>query len=482
MHNYSKRVHALKTSLWSFMIFVLLTSTSYGIVIRHDKDDQQYQALAEQYLDSVVFLSIGCVGTLIAPDWVITANHCVEHGGFLVVKHNDENDISDSVISHPHKDMALIHLSEPVPDSKPALLYPLDDEVGKNVVFVGNGDFGNGVEGIIKGDGIIRAATNTIIKASDSNISFKFNKPPKGTELEGISGPGDSGGPAFVEDDSKLYIAGISSYQSGDGDVEGVYNVKEYYTRVSNSIPWINKVLRDTKISEKPDSPLLHAINDGSLQTLKNELDKAPSWKDDPELVKTAITLTIVKDKPLMGELLIENGVDFSNININGLPMLHVVLELQKLDYFNMLLKHDIDFTKNDNQGRSSLSKLVFAYDELDSFSLLVKEMLAQGLDINDQDKQGESAMHAAGFTGNLEIFKILVSNGAEIDIANENGHTPLMDAAWLGNIDILEYLLDQGADPLLKDNDGLNALKIAKRFDQAEAATFLKLHMKENQ
>ncbi len=50
-------------------------------------------------------------------------------------------------------------------------------------------------------DGKLRAATNMVKKIESGSIWFLFDEPdsPKATLLEGVSGPGDSGGPAFLD-------------------------------------------------------------------------------------------------------------------------------------------------------------------------------------------------------------------------------------------------------------------------------------------
>ena len=63
--------------------------------------------------------------------------------------------------------------------------------------------------------------------------------------MEGISGPGDSGGPAFIFVAGKGYLAGISSGQStrATKGKEGVYGVREYYVRVSSYVNWISTTI-----------------------------------------------------------------------------------------------------------------------------------------------------------------------------------------------------------------------------------------------
>jgi len=62
--------------------------------------------------------------------------------------------------------------------------------------------------------------------------------------LEGISGPGDSGGPALWFDNGQPYIVGVSSHQDyRDKDIEGLYGSYEFYARVSDYFDWINQVI-----------------------------------------------------------------------------------------------------------------------------------------------------------------------------------------------------------------------------------------------
>ncbi|MEL6605956.1 MAG: trypsin-like serine protease, partial [Cyanobacteria bacterium J06614_10] len=74
-------------------------------------------------------------------------------------------------------------------------------------------------------------------------LVFKFDAPPDCTDLEGISGPGDSGSPALLETENGWAIAGISSGNEDHGLGEGRYNTTEYYTRVSQYLGWIDSVI-----------------------------------------------------------------------------------------------------------------------------------------------------------------------------------------------------------------------------------------------
>jgi len=73
--------------------------------------------------------------------------------------------------------------------------------------------------------------------------NFDSTESENTTELEGVSGPGDSGGPAFIDLDDVRYIVGVSSNQQDNGK-EGVYGVTEYYARISFYKKWIEKNIK----------------------------------------------------------------------------------------------------------------------------------------------------------------------------------------------------------------------------------------------
>jgi len=198
------------------------------------------------------------MGMLIAPSWILSAAH-------VATELSVENDIEidgvpqavESIFLHPQfrnydetkrmaeNDIALIRLKQPVETVEPLPLYTQKDELGKTVTFVGRGDFGNGLTGPDSVDGQLRIATNRIEKTDDQWLIFKFDAPPNCTAIEGISGPGDSGGPALIATDSGWAIAGISSGNDDHGESLNMccYGTWEYYTRVSFQLDWIKSVV-----------------------------------------------------------------------------------------------------------------------------------------------------------------------------------------------------------------------------------------------
>ncbi len=252
------------TIIGIFSILLFSTASTLHtppIVIRHDKSDAEYIKLAEQFKPYMCHLNLpDCEGTIIAEQWAITAAHCaieikkkLEKGKKHCVIMNDKKVEVQEVIIHPkwkdegYHDMALIKFQERPKATQLAKLYTDGDELGQVTYFVGKGYTGNGIKGIEKTYGQLRAATNRVKSVNEFWLAWEFDDPRKSsnqlTDYEGISGPGDSGGPAFIIRDDEIYVAGISSFQDHDG-VEGIYGVTEYYTRVSQYINWIRDQIR----------------------------------------------------------------------------------------------------------------------------------------------------------------------------------------------------------------------------------------------
>lgn len=86
----------------------------------------------------------------------------------------------------------------------------------------------------------------------------------------------------------------------------------------------------------------------------------------------------------------------------------------------------------------------------------------------------GLSALHTAvGLDSplNLRFTHLLLEYGGDPDIPSMDGLTPIHIAAMWNRVNCLKLLINRGGNPYREDNEGMNALKLAKAFEADTSA-----------
>ena len=148
-----------------------------------------------------------------------------------------------------------------------------------------------------------------------------------------------------------------------------------------------------------------------------------------------------------------------------------------------MLLQHGVKSNEMNHRGETALHVVGRGrYDSKGSIRV-ARLLLEHGVDVNAEDKDRDTPLHSASYSGNLEIAQILLHHGANANVKNDRGETPLHQVSQGGygsqtdGVGIAKLLLDRGVDVNSRDENGVTSLHLASWCGKLEIARLLLEH-----
>jgi ankyrin repeat protein len=151
---------------------------------------------------------------------------------------------------------------------------------------------------------------------------------------------------------------------------------------------------------------------------------------------------------------LLDQGV---NVNMRGRDGNTPIMEAaygNHLDTVKLLLDHGADLSAKKRDGATPIT---LASD---------KEMVALFKNV--------TSMVSAASAGNNSILETFLNQGTPINALSESGESALHAACWTGKTDTVKFLLEHGADPQIKKADGATPVTLASGQNHPDIVALL--------
>ena len=130
----------------------------------------------------------------------------------------------------------------------------------------------------------------------------------------------------------------------------------------------------------------------------------------------------------------------------------------------------DTNLNLPDSGGRSVLSLVVNHGDET-----LLQWLLAKGPALDQQDRNGWTALHFAAQAYAVDMAALLLAAGTQVDVPDAYGNTALWRAAFesRGQGAMLKLLLAHGANPNQPNHSGMSPRQLAETIANFDVKQF---------
>jgi len=205
--------------------------------------------------------------------------------------------------------------------------------------------------------------------------------------------------------------------------------------------------------------------------------------KDDMQ--KTALIWAAISGYTQIIKLLIESGANLNEKDAEKKTALmnaayygkvestktiidEIVKNRKKIKDKDKIIKYNNEYLniKDDYEGKTALMWAIH-YGDLKRLDIL-KIIIETGANINEKDKNGNTALMLAVTNNNLTniirllFIKLLIDNGANLDEKNDEGKTAIILASQMGNIEVVELLVKNGAN--IDEQEEITSHNIARR------------------
>ncbi|MGM0519790.1 MAG: ankyrin repeat domain-containing protein [Campylobacterota bacterium] len=127
--------------------------------------------------------------------------------------------------------------------------------------------------------------------------------------------------------------------------------------------------------------------------------------------------LALEKKSKECSEILIQNEISLTQVNKNGISVLHMAAQSGLLDIFNTVAKKNQDLEIEDKNGRN----ILFYAIKSKNFHIIKRVFELTSIKLNSTDKNRNTIAHLKEITANIDLLKFFIKKGLKIDALNNN-------------------------------------------------------------
>ncbi|KAN0142132.1 Ankyrin repeat-containing domain protein [Lactarius tabidus] len=290
-----------------------------------------------------------------------------------------------------------------------------------------------------------------------------------------------------------IKVAGILLKHGANVDIRGLRERTPLHEAIAN-VGMVQSLLnKGADVNCRQDdlrTPLHLAVYHGELKVARVLVEHKANVDSQDNTGKIPLYLlledTSRDDNDILDlvQLLLEHVTDVNIRTTDKWTLLHVAAFRGRLEIVRMLLDRDAN-PDVQTKGRETPLHLISRgeYDSEEHGVGIVRLLLEHGVDIHAQDKDHDTALHSAAFSGRLEITRLLLGHGADPNVGNDHGSTPLHHVSGgkynpqENGVGIARLLLERGVDVNAREKEGWTSLHQAAFKGRVEVARVLLEH-----
>ena len=212
---------------------------------------------------------------------------------------------------------------------------------------------------------------------------------------------------------------------------------------------------------------------------LKNSAQNHTGSLHDMYFGSTALHWASMEENYDIIKLLLEHGADPNIMNIRFKTPLYISVKNGDFNAVKIMLEHNGDATEIFDGGETLLYIIASRSDKHDIAELLIEH----GVDINAQNRLGNTALHRAILRYNIDLVRILLENGADPYIINNSNENSLEHAEDLKRLDRIQGVNYDDIDVIIAIiKTYMSAINIQKTFRGRQTRNKLKTELAEKQ